>query len=130
VAHDGNVTVFYGPDSEFRNHVPDYVDGNRGYFSLSLDGSDRIYHSDIVISSAMSSEVRAHLLREELTQSLGLVQDSWAHKDSMFYQGWTTTPQFSELDKETIHLLYDERVAPGMTVREVQALFGGSPDRT
>jgi hypothetical protein len=48
-----------------------------------------------------------HLLREELTQSLGLVNDSWKYKNSIFYQGWTTTTEYSDIDRELIDILYN-----------------------
>jgi hypothetical protein len=37
---------------------------------------------------------------KELTQSLGLLNDSWKYPKSIFYQGWTTTTSFSKMGKE------------------------------
>jgi hypothetical protein len=48
-----------------------------------------------------------HLLREELTQSLGLFNDSWEYPESIFYQGWTTTTEFAPIDRELIDMLYN-----------------------
>jgi len=45
-----------------------------------------------------------HLVREELTQSLGLLNDTWDYEDSIFYQGWTCTQKYSDLDIEIIKL--------------------------
>jgi hypothetical protein len=52
-------------------------------------------------------EAQKHLLREELTQSLGLTNDSWKYPESIFYQGWTTTTTYTEMDKRLIDLLYN-----------------------
>lgn len=49
-----------------------------------------------------------HLLREELTQSLGLFNDSPKYRESIFYDGWTTTTEYSDLDREPIQMLYNE----------------------
>ena len=48
-----------------------------------------------------------HLLREELTQSLGLFNDSWDYPESIFYQAWTTTTEYAPIDSELIDMLYN-----------------------
>jgi hypothetical protein len=45
-----------------------------------------------------------HIVREELTQSLGLLNDTWDYEDSIFYEGWTRTQKYSDLDIEIIKL--------------------------
>ena len=50
---------------------------------------------------------RKHLLREELTQILGLCNDSYQFENSIFYQGWTDTTEYAEIDKELITMLYN-----------------------
>ena len=47
-----------------------------------------------------------HLLREELTQSLGLANDSYLFDDSIFQQSWTNVTKYSQMDKDIIRLLY------------------------
>ena len=51
---------------------------------------------------------KKNLLREELTQSLGLFNDSMKYPDSIFYQVWSETTEYSELDKEVIRRHYLE----------------------
>jgi hypothetical protein len=53
-------------------------------------------------------EAQKSVLREELTQSLGLCNDSWEYPNSIFYQGWSTNTEYSDLDKEIIQMLYNE----------------------
>ena len=48
-----------------------------------------------------------HLLREELTQSLGLRNDSYTYPESIFYSNWTNTTEYTELDKSLIDMLYN-----------------------
>jgi hypothetical protein len=52
-------------------------------------------------------DAKKHILREELTQSLGLPNDSYDYPESIFYQGWTETTEYTELDKELIQMLYN-----------------------
>ena len=120
VESGGNITIWYGHDAEFPQRLPGYTPGNRGYFQVRYDLLGRLTHSDILISTEVGTKERSHLVREELTQSLGLFCDSWADADSIFYQGWTTTQQYTALDKEIIRALYDARVKPGMSQQQAE----------
>ncbi|HYF93742.1 MAG TPA: DUF2927 domain-containing protein [Symbiobacteriaceae bacterium] len=124
VAADGDITIYYGPDTEFSRRLTGYTPGNRGYFEVHYSRRYSLQHADVVISTAVDAAARAHLLREELTQSLGMFQDSWHQKESIFYQGWTTTDRYSDLDKAVIRTLYDSRIKPGMTRDKVRDALG------
>jgi hypothetical protein len=51
--------------------------------------------------------MKKHILREELTQSIGLLNDSMKYPNSIFYQGWTFPTEYTELDKEVIKRHYN-----------------------
>jgi len=61
----------------------------------------------IDVERSWNNTQRKHVLREELTQCLGLGNDSFSYPESIFYQGWTETQSYSELDKEIIKMLYN-----------------------
>jgi hypothetical protein len=58
-------------------------------------------------NSLYTIENYLHFIREEITQGLGLINDSWKYPESIFYQGDSKTIKFSELDKEIIKKLYN-----------------------
>ena len=64
-----------------------------------------------------------HLLREELTQSLGLARDSYLYDDSIFQQSWTTVTQYSQMDKDIIRLLYHPEMEVGLDKTQVEDLL-------
>ena len=64
-------------------------------------------------------EAQKHLLREELTQSLGLARDSPEYTESIFQSSWTTTTEFAAIDKELIRLLYHPDMVIGLTANQV-----------
>ena len=64
-----------------------------------------------------------HLLREELTQSLGLGQDSEKYLNSIFQINWTTTSSYSQIDKDIIRLLYHPNMKVGLNENEVDLLL-------
>jgi len=90
---------------------------NYGFFwALWHDDNYVIYDANILVSSAgVTQDERSHLIREELTQSLGLMNDSNKYEDSIFYQKWTDVTQYSDIDKAVIQLLYLKKIKTGMT---------------
>lgn len=123
VEDDANVELFIVPASEFNTYEPNYVPGNLGFFWVFWSGSSWIYRARILITTeGVTQQERSHLMREELTQSLGLMNDSNRYPESIFYQGWTDVVQFTELDKVLIQMLYDPEVRPGMTEEQAIAV--------
>jgi hypothetical protein len=116
-----NLTITFAPESNFTTIDPNYVPTNYGFFwALWHDDYFVIYDASILISSAdITQQERSHLIREELTQSLGLMNDSDKYKDSIFYQEWTDVTEFSDIDRAVIKLLYLKRIKPGMSKEQV-----------
>ncbi len=105
---DSNYQIFLGSMNEFKRKYSvifeDRLLHNCGYFELYPNGGLMYVDLDRTSGNLFAQK---HLLREELTQSLGLLNDSWKYPESIFYQGWTTTTKFSEIDKRLIDLLYN-----------------------
>jgi len=51
------------------------------------------------------------------------MRDSTRYEDSLFYQGWTETQEYSGLDEQLIAMLYLPEVVPGMTIEEALAVI-------
>ena len=89
-----------------------------------FDGEGVIQRGKVLIATDSTTQPeRTHMIREELTQSLGLFKDSWEHSDSIFYEGWTTTDKYGPLDEATIRLLYQPQLVPGMDRNQVRSLY-------
>lgn len=50
---------------------------------------------------------KKHVLREEITQSLGFGNDSIKYPDSIFYENFSIVTKYSELDKAIIRKHYN-----------------------
>jgi len=116
-----NLSITFSPESDFTSIDPNYVPTNYGFFwALWHDDNFIIYNASILISSiGITQEERSHLIREELTQSLGLMNDSNKFEDSIFYQDWTNITEFSEIDRAVIKLLYLNNIKPGLSKEQV-----------
>jgi hypothetical protein len=76
----------------------------------------------LVVDSGLRGDRRQHVIREEITQIVGLPRDSWTYPESIFHEGESKTTEFTELGKAVIRLLCDPRIEPGMTVEEIEKL--------
>lgn len=104
---DANMFVYFGSANGFVNLHPDInssrLENNFGYFSVNSQ-EGKMY---VDIYRTTDVDAQKHLLREELTQSLGLFNDSYKYPESIFYQGWTTTTEYAAIDRELIDMLYN-----------------------
>ena len=73
----------------------------------------------IVREADCSPEDVRHAVLEELTQSMGLINDSYEFTDSIFYQGYSTTPGLSYIDWLMLRLHYAVEIDAGMEYDEV-----------
>jgi hypothetical protein len=102
------------------------IETNWGLFYHYWNPKYEIEQASVFVDLARNPDpmARRHLLREELTQALGLANDSWRYRESIFYQGWTTTTEFAPIDRQLIRWLYDPRVKAGMGRGEVLGVLG------
>jgi hypothetical protein len=119
-----NLEIYFVPESKFSQYEPNYQPLNYGFFWDWWNDDKVIQTGKIMISTVgITQQERSHLIREELTQSLGLMADSEQYSDSIFYQEWTDTTQYAAIDKVLIEMLYRPEIRPGMTKSQVLKVF-------
>ena len=102
--------VFFGSEKEFNNFDPNskkYTNNNYGVFVYY--GKTYITRANVFVDIYRTKSINAqkHLLREEVTQSLGLFNDTYDYPNSIFYQGWTETTKYADIDVKLIKMLYN-----------------------
>ncbi len=121
--NNANVSVWYGPLDQLKDHSAFYIEGNWGFFSYWYNGY-RMYRAEIVIATDVNTqESKNHLLREELTGAFGLTNDHFLYSDSILYGEWTTTQEFSDVDWLMLNMLYDPDLQPGMSAGEARPIL-------
>ena len=69
-----------------------------------------------------------HLLWEEITQGLGLLNDIPYYPQSIFYQNHSVITEYMQNDKEVIRLLYHPKMVSGLDEEAVdlvaRTIFG------
>ena len=106
-----NYIIYFCSGSEYASVEPaakGRTNNNWGMFFVSSRNGEIFsgtMYVDVYRCKTYSSQ--KHLLREELTQSLGLMNDSYSYSNSIFYQGWTETTSYAPIDIEIIEMLYN-----------------------
>ena len=124
-----NYRIFIGsPDDYVAKVEPkakEKVLNNFGLFWIYWDQNNQILRGSMYVDPARANTLawQKHLLREELTQSLGLMNDSLKYKDSIFYEKYSHVTKFSKIDTILIKLLYSKFIRPNMTKRSVERII-------
>lgn len=125
---DANLLVIFTPISNFEANLQRLGCGarlngiNRGYFWACLaqrETFNEISRGIVLIDSEdnkdalMNSQTRGHLIREEVTQIMGLMNDSPKYPDSIFSDhsngAWSSATEFSAIDKKIIKMHYEKK---------------------
>lgn len=122
-----NYYLFLGSGEDYGRQFPSsqsQIGSNFGLFSIYWNNSDNLYTGRMYVDIFRADEAaQRHLLREELTQSLGLGKDSFRYSDSIFQQSWTLTTDYSKIDRELIRLLYHSEIHSGLNSAETEDLL-------
>ena len=123
---DSNFLVFFGAKEDYIALEPKVAPYNDlGFFWVYPNKKNELYKGSLYLDTnrMLANDTRLHFLREELTQALGLMQDSELYYDSIFYQKWSLTNQYSKIDKQVIEILHLPQIKCGMSVEEVRRVL-------
>ena len=124
-----NYTLFMGSADDYVKYIEplaiEHVKENYGYFHIYWNSNNEITHGSMYVDTkrAKTKRWQSHLLREELTQSLGLMNDSVAYKDSIFYEKGSSLTSYSDLDVYMIKILYNKKMRPNQSAKKVEVFI-------
>ncbi len=127
VVENPNVVITWAPVLTFPAIEPNYeMAGNRYNVGYLWVTSRRgwIQRARILVATDETIRRRRHILREELTQVLGLINDSHRYPDSMFYEERSEQTRYADVDRALIEMLYRSEIRPGMRPEQVRAVLG------
>jgi hypothetical protein len=115
---ESNLIAFFGWFLDYDKLEPlaePYTGSNHGLACLYPGTNDDFIKGSIYVDvvrcgwfpTEQSVILKKHLVREELTQALGLLNDSMKYPDSIFYEGSSHPIKFSELDVKIIKMHYN-----------------------
>jgi len=105
-----NYTIYFGNQYGYQEIEPasiGYTENNWGLFVVPSGTTIKGGTMYVDTERCTSIDAQKHLLREELTQSLGLFNDSEKYPNSIFQQAWTETTEYADIDVRMIQMLYN-----------------------
>ena len=104
---DANMVISIGSLDKIKNEYPVfkntiYQNANAG-FSIGMNYSNVFLNTNNI----RSVQHAKHVLREELTQAMGLTNDSYKYPESVFYEGVSEVTEYAPIDRELIDILYN-----------------------
>jgi hypothetical protein len=114
VKSESCITMYFGDINVFRSTNPDckqiQTKNLPGYVKTkSNDGKIKSGKIFINLDKLGNTDKLRHVIREELTQSFGLMNDTYTYSNSIFYEGESYVTEYSEMDKTIIKMLYNEK---------------------
>jgi len=121
---EANYVIYLSDKDTYARHEPNaaaYLEDNRGLFWVYWNAGYELTRGSMYVDVVRNTSLNCmkHLLREELTQSLGLMVDTDDYAESIFYQRWTCTPNYADIDKKLIRYILDPKIRSGMNRAEV-----------
>jgi len=117
-----NVVISFVPPDEMGQAVPEYREGNSGFVWVSYDSSI-INYGRIAISTNTRQQRRSAVIREEVVNMLGLLNDITVTTDSIICQSGKTVTKLSDIDYAMLNYLYSEEINPGTTLEKAKAIL-------
>ncbi|MDX1495883.1 MAG: DUF2927 domain-containing protein [Longimicrobiales bacterium] len=108
------VEMHFVPQDDFSQILPDAPDGNIGLVWVWWASDQYLFESVVLIATDVAEDRRLHIIREELTQMLGLLRDSFRYPESIFYQNFSTVTEYLPIGRTVIELLYRPELEVGM----------------
>ncbi|MDN5202035.1 DUF2927 domain-containing protein [Fulvivirgaceae bacterium BMA10] len=124
---NSNYYIFFGSSTDYGKLFPSsasLAESNWGLFNVYWNSNQQLNRGRMYVDIVRADLTeQKHLLREELTQSLGLARDSNRFSDSIFQQSWTRTNEYAEIDKDLIRLLYHQEMKVGLNETAVDPVL-------
>lgn len=120
-----NFYIYFGSADSFARKFPvvsPFVAANYGLFNVYWEGSNELTKGYMYVDIFRPNQTeQKHVLREELTQSLGLGRDSDLYPESIFLQSFSIKTDYAKIDRDLVRLLYHPKMRIGMDRNEVDA---------
>jgi len=115
-----NFEIYYTSASAMPNLFSNYAEGGNGMATFWWDTSTNeiLRARTAIVIDGTDQEEKNTVTLEEITQALGIGQDSYRYPESLYYQFWSTPQTIPFIDKCVIEILYSDKIHAGMPEAE------------
>ena len=118
-----NLKIHFVSEDEMMNILGTNFYGCDGGVTIWWDGAQQIYSGVICVRTDLEQYVRNSVIKEEIYNGMGPLQDTDLRSDSLIYSGYSTPQQPTQVDKMIVTLLYNTKVRCGMNMEECNAVL-------
>ena len=107
---EANVKIFFGSHEEYGKLNPrskKHLEHCWGLFTINKGKIIKKGSVFIDIYRCKNINTQKQTVRQEITQCLGLTNDSYTYPESVFYQGPNSSIEYSPIDRKLIDMLYN-----------------------
>ena len=129
--NEANLRVYLSSRKTFQKIIPenyqDLLNRNYGLGIIFYNRKYIIHKADIYVDTERTVDINCqkHLLREEITQILGMVNDIQI-SGSIFNQKWECTTKYNKFDKLIIYFFLSKQIKPGMDEKDIIDIYNSS----
>lgn len=124
VNEDYNIIIYFTGREGFKRNAAKHAWEAAGHFYIRWHPKEQyVTAGKILISTLISEKRRKHVIREELTQVLGLMKDSYSYPGSIFYQKYSEVTAYSPIDIGVLKLWDALKPVTGYKKEEVANLL-------
>ena len=112
-----NMKIYFCEEQQLYNIMgPGFDDPNGmdGAVTYWYDDNNRIYNATVCIRTDLTQTLRNSVIKEELYNGLGPINDTVTREDSLIFSGYSEPQTTTPIDELIIALLYDPAVCCGM----------------
>lgn len=120
---NSNLKMHFTSYEEFEKHCKYASIGTYGFFRIKNDFTNEITSGLILINKSLSGNDRKSTIRNEISNSLGLINDSYRYPASAFQQFENRNITYAEIDKKVISLLYNYSLPTGLDGKYFKKYF-------
>lgn len=120
---DADLIIFFGTSLDYveliQPEAAGFAEGSRGFTSIFWDSNFQIVNASICVDHISFPDITDlnHVIREELAQSLGLINDTVLDDSSIFHQ-FIQNQVYSDTDLFFIEEMLSNSLIPGMCPTE------------
>ena len=112
-----NLKIYFCTQQELLNIMGPNFDGLDGAVTYWYS-DNAIYNANICIRTDLSQYLRNSVIKEELYNGLGPINDTSLREDSIIFSGYSEPQQLTDADKLIMALLYDPNIQCGMNAAD------------
>ena len=119
------ISIYIGSVDAFKEKCDISINGNVNGYAIWYARSDNIYKANVFVSDSLEGRKRKDVIREELTQALGMTGDV-NYNNTIFYQYKSLNNEYHDkyfdIDIQTLKFLYGINSKPGMVKSDIEKM--------